>query len=341
MKVLCIWYATEEELARMRAALPPGTEVVAPKGEYFSRFESTYADLAPHAVDADVIIGFALPKGILEIAEKLKLFCWLHSGCDDLDHIGALSHFKRRGIKLANIRGANAVAVAEQAMMFVLGLAKKTIFKHEAGQEGRRLFPVFADEYRSAMLDGRTIGIIGVGSIGSRIAKHAKGFDMQVLGVRRNKSLPVEHVDSMHGIEELHSVLGRCDYVVLAAPSTRETSHFFGEPELAAMKQTAFLINVSRGSLVQERALHDALTSGRLRGYAADAWHRYEYGRAFPISFLPRLEVHKLPNVLCSIDQAANADDVLDRDITWGTESIIEFAAGAPIAREVDLDLGY
>jgi len=341
MKVLCIWYATVNELNFIRSALPQGTEVVAPKGEYFSRFECILQDLEPHAADADVIIGFALPKGLLEVAQKLKLFCWLHSGCDDLDHIGALSHFKHRGIKLANIRGANAVAVAEQAMMFVLALAKKTIFKHQVGREGRRLFPVFADEYRSAMLNGRTIGIVGVGSIGSRIAKHAKAFDMHVVGIRRNKSLPVEHVDSMHGMDELHSVLRQCDYVVISAPSTSETSHFFGEPELAAMKKTAFLINISRGSLVQEKALYQALTSGQLRGYAADAWHRYEYGRAFPISFLPRLEVHKLSNVLCSIDQAANADDVLERDIAWGVESIVEFAGGRPISREVNLDLGY
>lgn len=341
MKVLCIWHATDSELRQVRNSLPQAAEVVAARGEYFSRFEATYSDLASHAIDAEVFIGFALPKGILEIAEKLKFFCWLHSGCDDLDHIGALSHFRQRGIKLANIRGANAVAVAEQALMFALALAKKTVFKHQVAQEGRRLFPLYADEYRSAVLSGRTIGIIGVGSIGGRIARHAKGFDMTVLGVRRNKHQPVEHVDRMYGIDELHSVLAKCDYVVLAAPSTSETTQFFGRPEMEAMKRTAFLINVSRGSLVQEQALHEALTSGLLRGYGADVWHRYEYGRTFPMGFLPRLEVHKHPNVICSNDQAANADDVLERNIHWGTQSVCDFLEGRPISREVDLGLGY
>ncbi|UXN57578.1 NAD(P)-dependent oxidoreductase [Phyllobacterium zundukense] len=341
MKVLCLWHATYSELAQIRSSLPEKTEVIAPRGEYFSRFEASFSDVAPHAIDADVFIGFALPKGILEIAEKLKFFCWLHSGCDDLDHIGALSQFRQGGVKLANIRGANAVAVAEQAMMFVLALAKKAVFKHQVAQEGRRLFPLYADEYRSAMLSGRTIGIIGIGSIGSRIARHAKGFDMTVLGVRRNKDQPVEHVDSMYGIDELHSVLAKCDYVVLAAPSTNETAQFFGRPEIAAMKRTAFLINVSRGSLVQEQALHEALTSGLLRGYGADVWHRYEYGRSFPMGFLPRLEVHKHPNVICSNDQAANADDVLERNIQWGTQSVCDYIEGKPISREVNLKLGY
>ncbi|MER8646406.1 NAD(P)-dependent oxidoreductase [Mesorhizobium sp. M1252] len=341
MKVLCLWYATDDELNYIRGVLPRGTEVVAPKGEYFSRFEPTYKELAAHVVDADVFIGWAVPKGLLENAQKLKLFCWQHSGCDDLDHIGALAYCKQRGIKVANIRGANAVAVAEHAMMFVLALAKGTIYKHKVGQEGKRLFPVFADATRSAMLDGRTIGIVGVGSIGSLIAKQAKGFNMHVLGVRRNKERPVEHVDVMHGPDELRSVVEKCDYVVIAAPSTKETAHSFGEAELAAMKPSAFLINVSRGNLIQEKPLYEALTTGRLRGYAADAWHRYEYGRAFPISFLPRLDVHKLPNVLVSIDRAADADDVLERDVQWGVQSIVEYAAGKPITREVNLDLGY
>ncbi|EPE94010.1 NAD(P)-dependent oxidoreductase [Rhizobium grahamii] len=341
MKVLCLWHATDNELRNIKSALPQGTEVIAPKGEYFSRFEASFADLAPHAVDADAFIGFALPKGILEIAKNLKFFCWLHSGCDDLDHIGALSHFRANDIKLANIRGANAIAVAEQAMMFILSLAKKTLFKHQVTLEGRRLFPLFADEYRSAMLHGRTIGIVGVGSIGSYVAKQAKGFDMRVLGVRRNRDRPAEHVDEMYGADQLHSVLGRSDYVVLATPNTSETSQFFGEAEFAAMKPGAFLVNVSRGSLIQEQALHQALTSGHLRGYGADTWNRYEFGRSFPVSFLPRLEVHKLPNVVCSYDQAANADDVLERDIRWGSQSVADFVAGNPITREVDLKLGY
>ncbi|WP_024521079.1 NAD(P)-dependent oxidoreductase [Bradyrhizobium sp. Tv2a-2] len=342
MKVLCLWHATKDEISKIREALPRGTEIVAPEGDYFSRFESTYQQLEPHARDADAFIGWALPRGLLEIADKLKLLSWLHSGCDDLANIGAFSLFKQRGVKVANIRGGNAIAVAEQAMMFVLALAKKTIFKHQVvAQDGRRLFPLFADEYRSAMLNGRTIGVIGVGSIGSEIAKRAKGFNMRVLGVRRNKDRPVEHVDSMHGVDELHSVLAKCDYVVLATPNTKEAFQFFGKAEIAAMKPSAFLINIARGNLVQEKPLYEALTSGRLRGYASDAWQRYEFGRAFPISFLPRLEVHKLPNVVCSNDQAANADDVLEGYLQWGIENLVDFATEKPLRREVNLDLGY
>ncbi|RVC81801.1 phosphoglycerate dehydrogenase [Mesorhizobium sp. M2A.F.Ca.ET.046.02.1.1] len=342
MKVLCLWHATEAEIDYVRNAMPEGTEVVAPaKGKYFSRFECKYSDIERHAVDADAIIGWTLPEGIPEIAKKLKVLSWLHSGVDDLAQMGVLALAKQRGFKIANIRGANAIAVAEQAMMFLLALAKKTLVKHEAARNNQRFFPLFGDEHRSAMLYGRTLGVIGVGNIGEHIAKCAKGFGMQVLGVRRNKQRPAEHVDSMHGLDELHSVLGKCDYVVLATPNTPETFRFFGEAELAAMKPTAFLVNIARGNLIEEQPLYEALTSGRLRGYAADVWPWYAFGRTFPVSFEPRLHIQTLPNVIGSNDQAHDADGLLERYIEWGTQNLVEFAAGDRLTREVDPDLGY
>jgi len=341
MKVLCLWHATDAEIAYVKNALPSGTEVFAPRGDYFSRFEATYRDLKPYAAECDAFIGWTLPDGIPEMAKKLKILSWLHTGVDDLRGLGILSLARERGFKVTNARGANAVAVAEHAMMFVLALAKKTVLKNEASRARRRLFPLFADEYRSAMLSGSTIGIIGVGCIGAHVAKRAKAFDMHVMGVRRNKDLKVEHIDSMHGLDELHTVLAKSDYVVLCTPNTTETAEMIGSEELAVMKRTAFLINIARGKLVQEKPLHDALMSGRLRGFAADVWPRYDFGKTFPISFVPRLDIQELPNVTGSIDQAANSDGVLERYIEWGTQNLMEFAAGKPLTREVDLELGY
>ncbi|RJT22284.1 phosphoglycerate dehydrogenase [Mesorhizobium waimense] len=341
MKVLCLWHATEDEVNYIKRALPSDAEVVAPRGEYFSRFECTYSDIERHVVDTDALIGWTIPVGIPEIAGNVKILSWLHSGVDDLAEIGFLSLAKQRGIKVTNIRGANAIAVAEQAMMFMLALAKRTLLKDQASRNRQKLFPLFAEEHRSAMLDGRTVGVIGVGNIGSRIAKRAKAFDMRVLGVRRNKDIPLEWVDSMHGMNELHSVLGECDYIVLATPNTGETFQFFGKAELAAMKPSAFLVNVARGNLVQEKPLYEALTGGRLRGYAADVWPEYKYGRTFPRSQDPRLQIHRLPNVIGSFDQSHDADDVLERYIEWGVQNLAEFAAGKPLTREIDLSLGY
>ncbi|WP_420969507.1 NAD(P)-dependent oxidoreductase [Bradyrhizobium sp. B120] len=336
MKVVCTWYATQEETDAIKAVLPADAQIVVPQGKYLSRFDCTYATLRPHLAEADVIMGWALPNGTLEAANKVKLLNWIHSGCDGLD----VRLLKERGTRVASARGANAAAIAEQAMMFVLALAKATIVKHQALQQGRWLFPLWGED-RSAMLSGRTVGVIGVGSIGGLIAKAAKGFGMRVIGVRRHKEQPAECVDAMHGLDELRSVLPQCDYVVLAVPNTEETYDLFGEEELAAMKPSAFLVNVARPALVQEQPLYDALTTGRLRGYAADVWRRYEYGRAFPIGFMPRLEVHKLPNVIGSLMEAHDADDVLERNLQLAIENLAEFVAGKRMTREIDLERGY
>ncbi|WP_342709879.1 2-hydroxyacid dehydrogenase [Bradyrhizobium sp. B124] len=343
MKILCLWHASDDEIENIKRAMPKDTKVVAPKGEYFSRYESTYAELEADARDADVLIGFSVPEGVLEIAEKLKLLCWLHAGVDDLAQFGLLARLKQRGVKVTNIAGSNALAVAEQAMMFILALAKQTLRKHHAGRECRRLYPLWADDNRSAMLSGRTLGVIGAGSIGGRVARFAKGFDMRVLGVRRNKAEPAEFVDSMHGMDELHYVLGESDYVVIAAPLTKETNQLIGKRELEAMKPSAYLVNVSRANIIQEKPLYDALTTARLRGYAADVWWIYEYVRAYPrsLSYPSRLGIEKLPNVLVSMAEAHNADDVLQRCLEWGTQSLVEFANGKSLTHEVQFDLGY
>jgi len=113
--------------------------------------------------------------------------------------------------------------------------------------------------------------VVGLGQIGSAVAKRAKGFDMRVLAVRRHPERGGStHVDAVHGPGDLHRVLGQADVVVLATPITPETTAMIDDAALAAMRPTASLINVARGNLVLERALYAALTEGRLAGYAAD-----------------------------------------------------------------------
>lgn len=100
-------------------------------------------------------------------------------------------------------------------------------------------------------------------------------------------------------------------------------------------------MNIARGNLIEEKALYEALISGRLRGYAADVWPSYEFAKAFPVHSGSRLGIHMLPNVIGSHDQAENADDVLQRNIQWGTHNLLECAKGKPLTREVNLELGY
>jgi phosphoglycerate dehydrogenase-like enzyme len=337
-KVLLTWQATPEEIARVRTALP-GVEVAAQKiAPTLSRFDATYASLADDARDADAIMGWVLPPGILEIARELKLISWLHAGCDELD----FPTLRQRGIRVANLRGANSTAVVEHAMALLLGCAKRLLMKHRSVVEGTAL-PLYQDGVQGLMLEGRTLLIVGLGQIGSGIARRAKAFDMKVIGIRRSPESGGDHVDAIHGPGDLLSLLPSADYVVLAVPLTGETDQFFGETEIAAMPSHAFLINIARGNIVQEFPLYQALQQGRLAGYAADVW--WTYTNAFPATYhfpVPsRTGLHKLPCVLGSGDQAANVEGIVTRNLERGIRALVEFAAGKPLTGEIDLDLGY
>ena len=338
-KVLLTWQATAEEIGRVRQALPAGTEIAAQRiAPTLSRFDATYASLADDARDADAVMGWVLPPGILEIARKLKLISWLHAGCDELD----FPALKRRGIRVTNLRGANSTAVVEHAMALLLGCAKRLIMKHRAVVEGTSL-PLYQDGIQGLMLEGRTLLVVGLGQIGSGIAKRAKAFDMKVIGIRRNPERGGAHVDSIHGPGELRPLLAVADYVVLALPLTGESDQFLGEAEIAAMQSHAFLINIARGNLVQELPLFQALQEGRIAGYAADVW--WNYTNSFPATYhfpVPsRTGLHKLPGVLASGDQAANVEGMAKRNIDRGIQALVEFAGGKPLTGEIDLDLGY
>jgi phosphoglycerate dehydrogenase-like enzyme len=340
MKVVLSWYARDDELRQIQAALPAGTQVVvAAERPHLSRFETGYDDLAGLVPDADAIMGWVLPPGILDEARRLRVLVWLHSGCDELD----LGTLKRRGIQLANVRGGNAIAVAEHAMALMLGLAKRLLIKHQAVVDARWT-PPWDLRHSGVHLEGKTLVVVGLGQIGTAVARRAKGFDMRVLGVRRHPEKGgAEHVDVVYGRRDLHRVLAEADFAVLAVPISRETTAIIDDAALAAMKPTAFLINVARGNLVVERALHAALTEGRLGGYAADVWWNYEQSLPatyhFPIP--SRTGVQRLPNVIATGDQAAHTPEARLRCLAMGTESLAAFARGDAMPRKVDLDLGY
>jgi len=243
---------------------------------------------------------------------------------------------------VANVRGANAIPVAEHAMALMLGLAKKLLIKHQAVLEARWT-PGWEPRYAAILLEGKTLVVIGLGQIGTAIARRAKAFDMRVLAVRRHPERGGAHVDAVYGPGDLHRALAEADFAVLATPMTRETTSMIADAALAAMKPTACLINVARGNLVLERALHAALTEGRLGGFAADVW--WNYTDALPATYhfpIPsRTGLQRLPNVLATGNQASHTPETRARVLALAAESLGAFARGEPMPRAVDLDLGY
>jgi phosphoglycerate dehydrogenase-like enzyme len=168
-------------------------------------------------------------------------------------------------------------------------------------------------------------------------------FDMNIIAVRRNPDRGGKNVSAVYGADRLHYALAQADYTVLAVPITNKTTAMIGEAELAACKPGSCLVNVARGNLIDEGALRRALDSGALAGFASDVW--WNYTNSFPATYhFPtpsRTGLHLLDSVVASGDQAGNADDVLERDIEYGSRSLGEFQAGQSPTLRVDLGEGY
>ena len=339
MRILIGWYPDEDERARVQNALPPDCELVLPGGEPgFSRFEVAFDDISGVIESVDAILTWVVPSGTIERAERLKMVAWMHTGVDILP----LDLLRSRGIRLSNIGGGNSVAVVEHAMVLLLGLSKRIVDLYRSAIEGE-LRPLWHPDYSTTLVQNKTLLIIGLGNIGAEIARRAKAFGMCVIGVRNNPNRACEHVERVHGGDELLAVLPTADYIMLAAPLTPGTHNMIGQAELAVMKPSAYLINIGRGHLVDELALYKALTSGRIAGFASDVWWNYPNANPCTHHFpMPsRTGLHKLPNVLPTSDQAANVIEIKEVEIDMATESIAAFIRNEPIPREIDLDLGY
>jgi phosphoglycerate dehydrogenase-like enzyme len=342
MKVVLSWYATEKEAAQFRAVLPPGSTLfVPPPRPSFSRYEVQHEDLAVEIADADILIGWVLPEGILAKAERLKAIIWCHAGCDELD----FPTLKKKNVIVANIGPANAIAVAEHAMALLLASAKRIVVKHQAVLDAHWEPPGGRPEYAGSMLQGKTVLVIGLGSIGSAIAKRCAGFEMKVIGVRRHADRGHDVAETVYGPTDLKKALSLADFIVLAAPLTKETTYLIGETALAAMKPGAFLVNIARGNLVKEDALYAALTSNRLAGYASDVW--WFYSNALPATYhfpIPsRSGLQRLKLVTATGNQAASgiADVKEVFIIREALKNLTAFISGKPMPNQIDLDLGY
>jgi phosphoglycerate dehydrogenase-like enzyme len=155
-------------------------------------------------------------------------------------------------------------------------------------------------------LRGKTVLVVGVGSIGGRVAGLCQAFGMRVLGVKRD-SAAHDAVDEMHPPSALHELLPRADFVVLSTPSTPETDGMIGAAQLAAMKPSAYLINVARGSLLDDDALINALNRGIIGGACLDAYDEEPLPSSSPL--------WTAPNLLLSPHASYRTPEIRDRVI--------------------------
>jgi phosphoglycerate dehydrogenase-like enzyme len=249
---------------------------------------STFEDLKARLPEADVLIASGLWKNeLLEHAPRLKYLQSVSAGTNQYD----LEAFKQRGILLASGSGVNMNAVSEHAIALMLSITRRIAYARD-NQHKRIWRPEQRDPMqREDEMPGKTMLIVGTGNIGNRIARLARAFDMQVIGLRRNPAAGVGDAHEVHGFGDLDSLLPRADVVVLSCPLTDETRHLINRQSLAAFKEGSILINVARGGCVDETALLEALDSGRLAGAGLDVMQTEPLPQDSPLWTVPNVVI--------------------------------------------------
>lgn len=236
------------------------------------------AEDALRRADAILVRSTIVDAAMLARAPNLKAIGKHGSGVDNID-IPALS---ARGIAIANTPGlANATAVSEGAVTLMLAVLKRTFAVHQAVLDGEFRIRV---SLRVGDLWKRTLGIIGLGNIGTHVARICgAGFNMRVLAYDPYLSRDEIAAKGAEKIDTLGELLAAADVVTLHCPLTKETRGLIGAAELAAMKPTAILVNTSRGSTVDERALVEALQADRIAGAGVDVFEEEPPTRSSPL----------------------------------------------------------
>jgi phosphoglycerate dehydrogenase-like enzyme len=274
---------------------------------------------------------------------------WVHSASAGVER--ALTPTAReRGIVITNARGVFSQPIAEYVLMMILAVSRRLPQLLELQRE-RTWQPLEGTELRDV-----TVGVVGLGSIGRAVATLAGAFGCRVIATRRSgtgsakpparpgkgepvesepvESEPVEsEPDRILGPGSLPELLAESDFVVLAAPLTPETEGMIDDAALAAMKPGAWLINIARGRLVDERALLRALRDGPIGGAVLDTFAEE------PLP--PESPFYDLPNAIVTPHTSWSSGRVLDRSVELFADNLRRFAAGEPLLNVVDPTAGY
>ena len=220
--------------------------------------------------EANVLVVSGLWRdNLLEAGHNLRYIQAISAGYDQFP----LDKLSTRAVRLANARGVNADAVSHHAMGLVLALARQLHLARDQ-QHNRYWRPMISDHaQREDDLCGQTMLIIGLGEIGSRLAKLAKIFGMRVLGIKQDISRHDGIADEVHAPSELPRLFSHADVVVLCCPLTSTTRNLIDQSAFSAMKSSGQLVNVARGGCVNEAALANALTKGQIASAAIDHFY--------------------------------------------------------------------
>jgi D-2-hydroxyacid dehydrogenase (NADP+) len=275
--------------------------------------------------EAEVIYGLIPPQDIMVRAPKMK---WLQTMSAGVDRF-AQTDIWQSPVKITGVSGIHAIPIGEFVLEFMLMFAKQAplCFQMKQKREWKRFMP--------SVLHSKTVGIVGLGNIGREVARLSKAFGMKVIATRRSvkQGMRARHVDMLFPPEELKKLLAASDYVVVSTPLTPETRGLIGEEELKAMKPTAYIINISRGGTIDEKALIRALEENRIAGAGLDVF------ATEPLPANSRL--WELDNVIFSPHVAGGMEDYMARATEIFCENLRRYINGQKLINLIDKRKGY
>ncbi|MDI6753722.1 MAG: hydroxyacid dehydrogenase [Thermodesulfobacteriota bacterium] len=302
------------------ALLEKSTEVIRPRDHSREAFLEALKDVEG-MIARKIYVG---PEE-MDHAPRLKIIGRHGVGLDSVD----LEEATRRGVLVINTPGANRESVAELAVAFMLSLARRipqaqsvmqALPKGDVGQ-----FSALLKRYNLTGIDleGKSLGIIGTGRIGSTVAKKClAAFDMKVQGYDPYVSSSVMESFGAKKIEKLEDMLPSIDFLTTHCPLTQETKGMVGKKELAMMRKGTYVINTARGGIVDEKALYEALESGHIAGAALDVFEIEPPDPADPLL--------NHPNLLATPHYAGTTEESLYRVGMVMVEEVINFLQGKP-----------
>ena len=308
---------SEAQLDQVRAAAP-GMQVLVTRDR---------AEIAEVLDEIEIAVG-GFPRDLFPEARNLRWFQQWGAGADWL-----LRHPEAVELDfvLTNASGVHPIPMGEHILMFLLAFARgfhravraQSCHKWISHQQQEGLFE----------LAGKTMVLVGVGSIGQRTAELAKALGMRVLGVRRNPEVGVPDVEAMFGPDQLLDLLPQADFVVLTVPLTCETQGMIGKAELRAMRTTAYVVNIGRGGTIQEPALIQALQEGWIAGAGLDVFETEPLPSNSPL--------WDLENVIVTSHYAGLTPRYDERALEIFVDNLRRYRAGEPLRNVVDKTLGY
>ncbi|HKW22969.1 MAG TPA: D-2-hydroxyacid dehydrogenase [Ktedonobacterales bacterium] len=315
-----------EDQRRMEAALGPGALVLAHGGRDVLR-----EALVAHP-EADVVASFFPPVDLLAIAPNLKWIALPSAGADHAIRAGIV---QPGGPVVTTASGIHAVPIGEFALSLMLMWVRHWPQIIDYQRAGTWPDSAGRERLHGRELDGATLGVVGLGSIGRHIARLGRAFGMRIIATRRSASAGAgdPDVDMMVPPDRLGDLLAAADFVVVSVPATEQTRHLIGADELRAMRHAAFLINISRGSAIDEAALIAALTDGVIGGAGLDVFETEPLPAESPL--------WQLPNVTISPHVAGNTDQYSRRFTDLFLENLARYRAREPLRNVVDLERGY